>query len=83
MKEYERLMERIEDMQAWATAISDSIDIANNGHLSKYATRVKNVALMAIKLCMKYQVYDDIDSASYDAGRKMIILNEQDFFFLG
>ena len=81
-KEYDKLMERIEDMQGWADAISESIDIATNAHLSKYATRVKNVALMAMKLCGKYQVYGDIDSVSYDAKRKMIVLNEQDFYYL-
>ena len=83
MKEYEKLTERIEDMQGWAAAIGESIDIANNGHLSKYATRIKNVALAAIKLCIKYQVYSDLESVSYDAKGKMILVNGEDFFFLG
>ena len=83
MKEDDNLADRIEDMQSWATAISENVDIANNGHLSKYATRVKTVAMTAIKLCMKYEVYDDIDSVMYQAKRKMILLNGEDFFFFG
>ena len=82
-KEYDKLVERIRDSQEWADVIEKGIDVAVNADLSKYATSVKNVALMAIKLCIKYNVYDDIDSVSYDAGRKMIILNGEDFFLLG
>ena len=54
-KEYDTLIGRIEEMRAWVEAISDGIDIATNAHLSKYATHIKNVALMAIKLCRKYE----------------------------
>ena len=82
-KENDTLVERLEEMRAWVEAISEDIDIATNAHLSKYATRIKSVALMAIKLCRKYEVYNDVDSVSYDAKRKMILLNEDDLYFLG
>ena len=82
-KEFQKLQTQIEDMQAWATAIGESIDAAKNGHLSKYTTRIKNVALTAIKLCIKHHVYDDNQSVEYHAKRKMILLNGEDFFYFG
>lgn len=82
-KEWERLTNYIDDMKDWELAISNDIEIASYSHLSKLATRLKKVALTAIKLCKKYKVYGDIHTVSYDAKEKMIILNGQDFFFFG
>jgi hypothetical protein len=38
--------------------------------------------MIAITLCKKYNIYSDIQSVTYDASRKMIILNGQDHYCL-
>ena len=82
-KEAEKLMSLIDEMQYWNNAIEENIKIANNSHLSKYATRIKNIALYSIKLCKKYNKYADIDTIKYVAKEKMIYLNGNEHFYLG
>ncbi len=82
-KELEKLMSHINEMQFWNKEINENIDIAKNSHLSKYATRIKNVALMSIKLCKKYKKYSDIETVEYIAKEKMLYLNGEEFYYFG
>lgn len=77
------LLSLIDDMQFWNKDINEKIHLANNSHLSKYATCIKKVALLSIKLCMKYGAYSDIESVRYDAKEKMIYLNNDSLYYLG
>ena len=63
--------------------VDNNIEEATTNDLNRYATSIKNFALEAIKQCAKYNVISDIDSVSYDADRKIIQINNEDFYFLG
>ena len=63
--------------------IDTNIELTNNSDLSKYATSIKNFALTTIRQCIKYGVVDGVESVRHDAKRKMILINEEDYFFLG
>jgi len=82
-KEAQKILSYIDEMQFWNNEIEENIEIANNSYLSKYATRIKNVALYSIKLCKKYNKYTDIETIEYIAKEKMIYLNGNEYYYLG
>lgn len=51
--------------------------------LTKYATCIKEIALLASKVCTELQIYDDIKNARYDASSKTILLNGSLAYFIG
>lgn len=63
--------------------IQESINSCSVTELSKYATSIKKLALLAFKLCKKYQIYSDIDNVIYKASDKAIFLNGEIIYFLG
>jgi len=82
-KENEKRIENLKQMDTWMQIISSDINNVPFSELSKYATRIKRSALHATKLCQKYKAMDDISSVEYVSYRKMIVINEQDFFYFG
>ena len=63
--------------------INETIDTATNRDLGRYATSIKNVALVTLGLCKKYRVFNDVDTYGYDSRKKMIQINGEDFYYLG
>lgn len=51
--------------------------------LTKYATYIKEIALLASEVCTELEIYDDIKNARYDASSKSILLNESVVYFIG
>lgn len=51
--------------------------------LTKYATCIKEIALLASEVCVELEIYDDLKSAKYDASSKTILLNESLACFIG
>lgn len=82
-KELDKLQDHWNDVVDWSSAIANDIDGAQLRHLSQYATAIKRVTLYAVKLCQKYSVLNDIESVRYNAASKSILINEEDFFYLG
>jgi len=68
---------------SWQQDINERLDIAEDKHLTEYASHLQKTALTALKLCKKYKVYNDIKSFCYDANERMIKLNDKDLYFLG
>lgn len=82
-KEYDKMDSLVDDMQFHVKLIDDNIDNATQGDLSKYATRVKNAAMFAINMAIKYSVYNNISSVEYTAKEKMIYLDHEEYLYLG
>lgn len=81
--EYTYLTTYIQEMNSWHDEINAHINDARMNHLSRYATAIKRTAVKSMKLCQKYKVYGDIQSVTYDATRKMILLNGRDQYCFG
>ena len=47
----------------------------DNGMLNKLKTRIKNFILFVLKMCVKYEIYDDLVSVKYDNKMKGFVLN--------
>ena len=47
----------------------------DNGLLNKLKTRTKNLILFVLKMCVKYEVFDDLQSINYDTKLKKFIIN--------
>lgn len=82
-KELDKLMLYIDEMQSWVEFIEGNIDTVNNSHLSKYATRIKNVGIFSMKMCKKYEKYSDISTVEYNAKEKMIYMDNESFYYFG
>jgi len=55
-------------------------EIADNPHLDnlqlhKLKTRLKNLMLFVLKKCVKYEVYDDLETVIFDTRVKAFIVN--------
>ena len=53
------------------------------GALSKYATRLKNLALVTIALCDECGIYDDIQDCSYNRDTKTITIKGEPYYYFG
>jgi hypothetical protein len=82
-KEYEKMDKLVTDMQLHVSKISCNMEGARQGDLSKYATRIKNAGVFAIKMCIKYEVYNNIESVEYNTKEKMIYLDSTEYLYLG
>lgn len=63
--------------------VQENIETCSFSELSKYATGIKKLALLAFKLCRKYEIYNDIEDFSYNASEKVILLNGDVIYFVG
>lgn len=79
----DELMAHVEDILTWKKDINERLDLAENKHLSEYAKDLKETAMLAIKFCQKYEIYNDIKSFKYHASRQVIELNEEALYFFG
>ncbi len=78
-----KLNPRIEKMANLKKHIADHIKTVGAGDLHQYAFCLKEAALLAMKLCQKYRVCNDIKTFNYNAVTRMIELNGEDLYFLG
>ena len=81
--EDDRLAVAMEKVTDWADSIDANINSIGRQELSQYATSIKNLTLMTIKLCAKYSIFTDIESVRYNTATKTILLNEEPLFYLG
>ena len=79
-RDTDKLLDLINEMQFWNKEIDENIDIANNSHLSKYATRIKNFSLHAIKMCIKYNVFSNVEFVTFDAKKKILSIDDEVFY---
>ena len=49
----------------------------DNSQLNKLKTRLKNLILFILNKCLKYQIYDDLNSVAYDNKIKGFIVNNE------
>jgi len=82
-KDHDELMPHIEEVLTWQKNINDNLARVEDKHLSEYAKHLKNTAMLAIGLCKKYKVYDDIKALKYIEKHQMLKLNGDDFYFFG
>ncbi|MBL7004565.1 MAG: hypothetical protein ISR69_11120 [Gammaproteobacteria bacterium] len=81
--EYKKLNSLVESMNYLNDSINQNINDSNNSHLSKYATAIKRVAMLSIKLCIKYRIYSDINAIEYNAKEKVVYVNNEEFYYFG
>lgn len=81
-KEHQKIGELTNNANYQGEFLMDHVGEANERHLNDYAIAIKRLAIVAMKLCQKYRVFSDICSVTYDARRKMIILNGNDHYCL-
>ena len=83
VSEYSKFVEYLEEVSSWNNAISSSIDDANQNHLTRYSTSIRKLAMKAIRLCQKYDVYGDIEAIEYVAKQKTIVFNGEALYYIG
>lgn len=54
--------------------ISDNPHL-DNAQLNKLKTRIKNLIFFILKMCVKYQIFNDLNSVSYDTKLKAFVIN--------
>lgn len=79
----DKLIAYANDAVVLRESIKSNINTCYASELSKYATALKKLALLAVKVCTKLQLYDDTENVTYNAPSKSILLNESVLFFLG
>jgi hypothetical protein len=47
----------------------------DNGLLNKLKTRIKNLIHFLLKMCVKYEIYNDLHSVKFDSKLKAFVLN--------
>jgi len=82
-KDHDELMPHIEEVLTWQKTINDNLENAKDKHLSEYAKHLKNTAMLAIRLCKRHEIYNDIESFKYIEQKHMLKLNGDDFYFFG
>jgi hypothetical protein len=82
-KEFEALNSANEAARALREHVRRNINDCGANDLSKYATQVKKLALTSMRICADLGVYTDIEEVSYSAVTKSIMLNGQQFYYLG
>ncbi|MDX8397320.1 MAG: hypothetical protein R8K49_03265 [Mariprofundaceae bacterium] len=82
-EEHDEFMPHIEEILGWQKKIHDNFSEVSSKHLSAYAQHLKNTAMLAIKLCKKYEIYNDINSVNYTDNSQILSLNNEEFYFFG
>jgi len=77
------LLPSVEEVISWQCDINERLDTAEDKHLTEYAMHLKDATLVALKLCKKYGVYNDIESFAYNAANETIELNGEVLYYLG
>jgi len=77
------MMSRIENIAGRHQYIDNNIEAATSRDLSNYAGDLKNMSLLAIELCQFHEVYNDIESVSFNDKTQKIVMNGEDLYFLG
>ncbi len=80
-KEHDKLQELSNNANYHGDFLLEHADEANEQYLNNYALAIKRLAVFTLKLCQKCNVLN-VYSVTYDAKRKMIMLNGQDHYSL-
>jgi hypothetical protein len=83
IKKVQKLKDSIAGMDMIHSHIVNNINTCSFSELSKYATSIKTFSMLVIKLCADLGVYTDLRSVKYDAGRKVIMIDGDDYYFIG
>lgn len=82
-KDVEKLIKLFENTNKVKADIISDIHTCRTSELSKYATCIKNLALCAIPLAAEIGIYKGIHQVEYDSKLKSILVNGEEFYFLG
>ena len=82
-KEDEKWSDLIGKMKYWEEWCETNIEICTQGDLNKKATSLKNFVMYLLKLAIKYEAFSNVNSATYDAKRKMIVIDGEDYYYFG
>lgn len=82
-KDYESLNSVNEAARALRMHIQNNINDCGASELSKYATQVKILTLLSARICADLGIYTDIEEVSYSPANKSIMINGEQFFYIG
>jgi len=78
-----QLTDRIKKIETLKQQISEHTKSIETRDLHQYAFSLKEAAMLAMKLCKAYKVYNNMKSINYNAETRMIELNGEELYFFG
>jgi hypothetical protein len=81
--ECQQLIKCRDEAEDWRRTIRSDLQYMMQGNISKYATRVRTLALKTLKLSQKYGIDPNIRSVQYDSPSKMLRINDKNTYFMG
>lgn len=82
-KEFDQLNQANELARELRASINANINSCSVSELSKYATQIKKMALIAMESCRVNDLYNNLTDISYSTESKGITVSGEIFYFLG
>jgi len=82
-KDFDQLSKSSDLARELRASIKANINTCSFSELSKYATQIKKMALIAMEACRFNDVYNNLTDISYSTESKGITVSGQIFYFLG
>jgi hypothetical protein len=82
-KDFDQLSKANDLARDLRASINANINTCSVSELSKYATQIKKIALIAMEACRANDVYNNITDVSYSKESRGITVSGQIFYFLG
>ena len=81
-KDFDLLRNANDQARKIRSFISANINTCRVTELSKYATQIKKMALIAMEACKENDLYNNLDDISYSKEQGAITLSGEVFYFL-
>lgn len=81
-KDFDLLSNANDQAREIRSFISANINTCRVTELSKYATQIKKMALIAMEACKENDLYNNLDDISYSKEQGAITLSGEVFYFL-
>lgn len=82
-KDFDQLNQANETARELRAGINANINSCSVSELSKYATQIKKMALIAMESCRVNDLYNNLRGICYSKDSKAIIVSGEIFYFLG
>lgn len=82
-KDFDQLNQANERARELRSSINANINSCSVSELSKYATQIKKMALIAMESCRVNDLYNNLTDISYSKESKGITVSGEIFYFLG
>jgi len=82
-KDFDQLSKSSDLARELRASIKANINTCSVSELSKYATQIKKMALIAMEACRFNDVYNNLTDITYSTESKGITVSGQIFYFLG